>query len=119
MDQLGETPAAGSTRRTPKKATTTSTEPRSAEPKAPERVDGKTLKGDARLIRMLRNVIDSAAEEDGFARISTIGQQIRNQSSADPRNYGYTTWTKLLKEIDLFELRDEGTTTVSVRDLRS
>lgn len=88
--------------------------------RAPGRVDGKDLKRDARLIKLLRNVIESAAsEEDGFVRVSTVGQQIRNQSSIDPRNYGYATWTKLLKEIDLFELRDEGTTTVSVRDSRS
>ncbi|HWU20746.1 MAG TPA: NYN domain-containing protein [Nocardioides sp.] len=125
------------TKRTAKKATAKPADTKSAETKpdakpdvkvdarvadarAPERVDGKDLKRDARLIKLLRNVIESAAsEEDGFVRVSTVGQQIRNQSSIDPRNYGYATWTKLLKEIDLFELRDEGTTTVSVRDIRS
>lgn len=94
--------------------------PAPSEVKSSERVDGKALKRDARLIKLLRNVIESAAsEEDGYARVSTVGQQIRNQSSVDPRNYGYATWTKLLKEIDLFELRDEGTSDVSVRDARS
>ncbi|GAB4013418.1 NYN domain-containing protein [Nocardioides ultimimeridianus] len=135
VDQLGkgsETTAAEPPRTMPTKrtrkaptkavepaATVAGPEPDEAKP-TPERVDGKALKRDARLIKLLRNVIESAAsEEDGFVRVSTVGQQIRNQSSIDPRNYGYATWTKLLKEIDLFELRDEGTTTVSVRDRRS
>ncbi|SFC39637.1 TIGR00288 family protein [Nocardioides terrae] len=76
------------------------------------------LKGDARLMNVLRSAIESAADDDGFARVSTVGQRIRNQSSFDPRNYGYATWTKLFKAIDLFELRDEGSQNVAVRDVR-
>lgn len=74
------------------------------------------LKGDARLMNVLRSTIQSAAEDDGFARVSTVGQRIRNQSSYDPRNYGFATWTKLLAAIDLFEMRGVGTSQVSVRD---
>jgi uncharacterized protein (TIGR00288 family) len=108
LDRLGvaETTEPGPARTASKKA----------EPKAPERADAAALKGNARLVRLLRNAIESAAGDDGFARVSTVGQRIRNQSSEDPRNYGYATWTKLLKEVDLFELRDEGTQAVSVRD---
>ena len=83
------------------------------------RVPGKTLKGNARLINLLRNAIEAAADEDGFARVGAVGQRIRNQSSEDPRNYGYSTWTKLLKAIDLFELRNESTTAVAVRDKKA
>jgi uncharacterized protein (TIGR00288 family) len=129
VDQLGKDPTTADVLAAPVAAAAptrkaVAKQPAKATAKAvdakPGRVDGKTLKGDARLIRLLRNVIESAAsEEDGFVRVSMVGQQIRNQSSVDPRNYGYATWTKLLKEIDLFELRDEGTTTVSVRDRRS
>lgn len=83
------------------------------------RVPGKTLKGNARLINLLRNAIEAAADEDGFALVGAVGQRIRNQSSEDPRNYGYASWTKLLKAIDLFELRNESTRSVAVRDRKA
>jgi uncharacterized protein (TIGR00288 family) len=89
-----------------------------AAPSSPSSPSVNEIKGDARLMNVLRSAIASAAEDDGFARVSTVGQRIRNQSSFDPRNYGYATWTKLFKAIDLFELRDEGTPNVSVRDVR-
>ncbi|GAB3866009.1 NYN domain-containing protein [Nocardioides maradonensis] len=110
VDQLGEKPVA----ETPAKRAS-----KKAEAKPSERAEAASLKGNARLIRLLRSAIELAADDDGFARVSTVGQRIRNQSSEDPRNYGFSTWTKLLKEIDLFELRDEGTSTVSVRDARA
>ncbi|UDY24528.1 NYN domain-containing protein [Nocardioides sp. Kera G14] len=85
-------------------------------PKAGTATSANDIKGDARLMGVLRSAIASAAEDDGFARVSTVGQRIRNQSSFDPRNYGYSTWTKLFAAIDLFEMRGEGTSEVSVRD---
>lgn len=77
------------------------------------------LKGDARLMNVLRSAIESAAEDDGYARVSTVGQRVRNQSSYDPRNYGFATWTKLFKAIDLFEVRNESTPNVAVRDKKA
>jgi uncharacterized LabA/DUF88 family protein len=82
------------------------------------RVSPAELKQDTGLILLLRNVIKTAAGEDGWARVGEVGQMIRNQSPQQPRNYGYASWTKLLKVIDLFELRDEGKNTVAVRDKR-
>ena len=76
------------------------------------------LKQDTALISLLRNVIKAAADEDGWARVGEVGQQIRNQSSKHFLNYGYASWTKLIKVMDLFELRDEGKSSVAVRDLR-
>ena len=93
-----------------------------AEPEAPtarKHAPAQTLKGNTRLMQLLRNAIDTASDEDGWALVSTVGQRIRNQSSEDPRNYGHASWTKLLKAIDLFELKDEGTSSVAVRDLRA
>ena len=90
--------------------------------KAPQRsgpVPAAELKGNSGLVRLLRNAISSVAGDDGWALVSSVGQQIRNQSSLDWRNYGYATLTKLLKAIDLFELRNEGSSAVSVRDKRS
>lgn len=76
------------------------------------------LKGNSGLVRLLRSAIAAAAGEDGWATVQQVGHQIRNQSSLDWRNYGYGTLTKLLAATDLFELKDEGTPQVSVRDPR-
>jgi uncharacterized LabA/DUF88 family protein len=88
----------------------------------PTRVPTADLKGNSSLVRLLRNAIKTAAEEsgeDGWAMVQQVGQRIRNRSSLDPRNYGYATLTKLLAATELFELRDEGTPAVSVRDPRA
>ncbi len=80
---------------------------------------GQQLKRNARLIQLLRNSIAAAADDDGWALVGTVVSRIRNQSSEDPRNYGYATWTKLIKAIDLFELKDEGTSAIAVSDKRT
>jgi uncharacterized LabA/DUF88 family protein len=76
------------------------------------------LKGDAKLVRLLRNAVEAAADDDGWASVSTVGNRIANQSSFDSRNHGYASLTKLLKAIELFDLRDEGTSNLAVRDRR-
>ena len=81
--------------------------------------NGQALKRNARLIQLLRNSIAAAADDDGWALVGTVVSRIRNQSSEDPRNYGYATWTKLIKAIDLFELKDEGTSAIAVSDKRN
>ena len=76
------------------------------------------LKGNRKLVELLRNAVEAAAGESGWARVGAVGQQIGNQASFDPRNYGYATLTKLLKATELFQLDKEGTSEVSVRDIR-
>jgi len=85
---------------------------------APLRVPAAKLKRDAKLVGLLRNAVEAAAGESGWARVGAVGQQIGNQASFDPRNYGYATLTKLLKATELFQLDKEGTSEVSVRDVR-
>lgn len=82
------------------------------------RASAAELKQNTSLILLLRNAIKAAAEDDGWARVSDVGHQVRNQSSDHFRNYGYSSWTKLFKLIDLFELQGEGSNSVSVRDKR-
>jgi hypothetical protein len=84
----------------------------------PLRVPAAKLKRDAKLVDLLRNAVEAAAGENGWARVGAVGQQIGNQASFDSRNYGYATLTKLLKATDLFQLDKEGTSEVSVRDIR-
>ena len=63
--------------------------------------------------------MQATADEAGWARVQAVGQQIGNQASFDPRNYGYATLSKLLVATQMFELAHEGTSTVSVRDKRN
>jgi uncharacterized protein (TIGR00288 family) len=90
-----------------------------AERSQPLRKTPAELKQDKKLIALLRNAIDSAADDEGWARVNAVRQQIGNQASFDQRNYGYSTLTKLLAAIDLFELTDEGRSSVSVREKRA
>jgi uncharacterized protein (TIGR00288 family) len=87
-------------------------------PSAPLRATTAQLKQDARLVMLLRNAVEAAADDEGWARVGAVGNQIANQASFDPRNYGYATLTKLLAATQLFDIADEGKSTVMVRDKR-
>ncbi|HYF20974.1 MAG TPA: NYN domain-containing protein [Ramlibacter sp.] len=88
-------------------------------PAARLRATTAQLKQDNRLVSLLRNAVEAAADDQGWARVGAVGNQIANQASFDPRNYGYATLTKLLAATQLFELADEGKSTVMVRDRRN
>jgi uncharacterized LabA/DUF88 family protein len=88
-------------------------------PSAPLRATTAQLKQDAKLVMLLRNAVQAAANDEGWALVGAVGQQIANQASFDPRNYGYATLTKLLAATQLFEMEDEGKSTVKVRDKRA
>jgi uncharacterized LabA/DUF88 family protein len=74
---------------------------------APTRMDTAALKQDARLVTLLRNAVESAAGEDGWSALGAVGQQIGNQASFDPRNYGYRKLLDLIEATQLFELDDK------------
>ncbi|HVZ45383.1 MAG TPA: NYN domain-containing protein [Ramlibacter sp.] len=84
----------------------------------PLRMSTAQLKQDAKLVTLLRNAVQAAADDEGWARVDAVGNQIANQASFDPRNYGYATLTKLLTATQLFELANEGRGAVAVRDKR-
>ena len=78
--------------------------------------DKNKLRGDTRLVQMLRSAVDAANGDDGWANLGTVGSQIGNQASFDPRNYGYQKLSDLIEATELFEVkRDKG---VMVRDKR-
>ena len=85
----------------------------------PLRATPAQLKQDARLVMLLRNAVQAAADDEGWARVGAVGTQIANQASFDHRNYGYATLTKLLVATQLFDIADEGKSTVMVRDKRA
>jgi uncharacterized protein (TIGR00288 family) len=90
----------------------------SASQAAPLRATTAQLRQDAKLVMLLRNAAQAAADDEGWSRVGAVGSQIGNQASFDPRNYGYATLTKLLAATQLFDLEDEGKSTVRVRDKR-
>jgi uncharacterized LabA/DUF88 family protein len=67
------------------------------------RKSGQELKGDSKLLTLIRNSVDSAQEEDGWSNLAKIGKNISNQASFDPRNYGFKRLSDLVRSIDLFE----------------
>jgi uncharacterized protein (TIGR00288 family) len=92
--------------------------PSDATPAAPLRASTTQLKQDTKLVSLLRNAVQAAAGDDGWARVGAVGQQIANQASFDSRNYGYATLSKLLAATQLFDVANEGTSAVAVRDKR-
>ena len=86
---------------------------------APSVDQGKTLRGDARLVGLLRGAIDSGSDDEGWAHLGGVGQQIANQSpDFDPRNYGFRKLGELIEAIGLFEVERRPKQGVRVRDRR-
>jgi len=83
----------------------------------PLKQDSTALRRDARLVSLLRNAVESAAGEDGWSPLGSVGQQIGNQASFDPRNYGYRKLIDLIEATQLFELDRRGSQVV-LRDKR-
>jgi uncharacterized LabA/DUF88 family protein len=81
------------------------------------RQDTGTLKQDARLVNLLRNSVEAAAGEDGWSMLGSVGKQIGNQASFDPRNYGYKKLSDLIEATQLFDI-DRRASHMYVRDKR-
>jgi uncharacterized LabA/DUF88 family protein len=63
------------------------------------------LKKDAGLINLLRNAIDAASDDEGWAGLGGVGSIITKQRpNFDSRSYGYGKLSDLIAAIDLFEL---------------
>jgi uncharacterized LabA/DUF88 family protein len=77
----------------------------------------KLLRSDTRLVQLLRNAVDAAAGDDGWANLAPVGKQIRNQASFDPRNHGYPNLSSLIEATNLFEVKRQDKL-VLVRDKR-
>lgn len=78
----------------------------------------KKLKVDAKLINMLRNAIEASQTDSEWVPLSKIGSHISNHASFDPRNYGFNRLSDLVKEIDLFEIKQSKGQHYIVRDVR-
>lgn len=76
-----------------------------------------SLKQDSKLVALLRNAVETAADDDGWAHLGAVGTQIGNQASFDPRNYGYRKLSDLIEASGLFETERRGNAIV-IRDRR-
>ena len=79
--------------------------------------DPKKLRGDTRLVQMLRNAVDAVNDDDGWANLGQVRNQIGNQASFDPRNYGYRKLSDLIEATELFEVKRQDTVFL-IRDRR-
>jgi uncharacterized LabA/DUF88 family protein len=74
-------------------------------PKPAPRAAAAQLKGDAALVNLLRNAVEAASDDDGWAALATVGHIVTNQRpDFDSRTYGYAKLSDLLDATTLFEL---------------
>jgi uncharacterized LabA/DUF88 family protein len=63
---------------------------------------------DKLLEKLIKEAIESASEEDGWANLGAVGGYIpRLDSSFDPRNYGFAKLGKLIKSLDYIEVQQK------------
>ena len=83
------------------------TVPGDASPKQAKRkpATAAQLKGDAALMSLLRNAVEAASDDDGWAPLSSVGNIITNQRpDFDSRSYGYGKLSDLIKATTLFDI---------------
>jgi uracil phosphoribosyltransferase len=63
------------------------------------------LKQDTALVNLLRNAVEAASDEDGWAPLASVGHIITKQRPEfDSRNYGYAKLNELIAATTLFVL---------------
>jgi uncharacterized LabA/DUF88 family protein len=69
------------------------------------RASAAQLKGDTALINLLRNAVEAASDDDGWAALGAVGHIVTNQRpDFDSRTYGYAKLSDLIEATTLFEL---------------
>ena len=79
------------------------------------------LKGESKLVSLLRNAVEAASDDSGWAHLAPVGSNIAKQSPEfDPRNYGYAKLGDLVVATKLFDIeeRQVGTTNSKVKFVR-
>lgn len=82
------------------------------------------LKRDAKLVALLRNALEAASDESGWAHLAAVGSNIAKQAPEfDPRNYGYSKLGELATAIRLFDVdervqSDGHSRSIYIRDKR-
>jgi uncharacterized LabA/DUF88 family protein len=83
----------------------TAAEPADEAGKTAPRPSAAQLKADNALINQLRNAVEGASDDDGWATLASVGHIITNQRpDFDSRTYGYAKLSDLMAATTLFEL---------------
>ncbi|MFW6147691.1 MAG: NYN domain-containing protein [Thermodesulfobacteriota bacterium] len=83
------------------------------------------LKRDAKLVALLRNALEAASDESGWAHLGAVGSNIAKQAPEfDPRNYGFRKLGELAEAIKLFDVdervqSDGHSRSIYIRDKRN
>ncbi len=83
------------------------------------------LKGDTKLVNLLRSALEAASDDSGWAHLGAVGSNIAKQAPEfDPRNYGFSKLRELAAATNLFEVdervsRDGHSKTIYIRDKRN
>jgi uncharacterized LabA/DUF88 family protein len=88
---------------------------------AKKRPTVKELRGDAKLVNLLRKGVEAASDDEGWANLGGVGSHVRNQApDFDPRNWGFAKLGDLVSAIGLFTVdrtvTPSGQTGVRVRN---
>ena len=76
----------------------------SVRPPRRKRATAAELKNDVSLVTFLRNALEAASDDDGWAPLAGVGNIITNQRpDFDPRSYGYRKLSDLITATALFE----------------
>lgn len=77
-----------------------------ADTPAPRRpASSSALKQDAKLVNWVRNALEDAADDTGWASLGIVGQKVANNTpDFDPRNYGYKKLGELIRAMQLFDI---------------
>lgn len=63
---------------------------------------------DKNLKKLIKEAVESASEDDGWANLGGVGAYIpRVDSSFDPRNYGFAKLGKLIRSLDYVEVKQK------------
>jgi len=82
---------------------------KSDESKAIVKKSTSELKQETRLVNLLRNAVEAASDDSGWAHLASVGSNVAKQSPEfDPRNYGYMKLGDLVSATKLFD-REERT----------
>jgi uncharacterized LabA/DUF88 family protein len=78
-------------------------------PKPAPRASAAQLKSDTALVSLLRNAVEAASDEDGWAPLGAVGQIVTKQRpDFDSRTYGYAKLSDLIDATTLFALERRG-----------
>ena len=79
--------------------------PSGAAGKTAERASTAQLKADTALINQLRNAVEAASDDDGWASLASVGHIITNQRpDFDSRSYGFAKLSDLMAATALFDM---------------